>query len=669
MLKNTFVLILSLLCSIHLFSQSQGINYQALLIDNDAKEIPGVDIEGSYMPNQQLTIRFSIIDENGIVNYQEEHQTQTDDYGMINLVIGEGTPTAQSAGNFEDIDWNGAAKNLLVEISLGATTNNFEEFSSEKLHFVPYAYHRNITATGTMIIDGSSTLNDTLTVANGSPTFLTGNLAVDGSSTFNGLVTFQDILVEDSTNLNGILNVNNGSPTYLSGNLTVEQTSNLNGVLNVNASSNLNGDLNVNNGSATNLSGNLTVQQTTHLQNTLTVDATSSLNGRVTINANVNGNQSSKNSYPLRIQGSNQGIAITVDGGRNTGKNFITFWDANGAHGRIEGQTSSELHNSFDYIWDQTYESLMTATQTALVVADVAGVDDGDAAVVEGVQMVAEIAHFAKRNVKRENSIGIAFESGGADYAEWLEKAYPDETFSFGDIVGVKGGKIAKNMPGADSYMVVSKNPVVLGNMPPKGQEINYEKVAFMGQVPVKVRGIVNIGDYIIASGLNDGFGRAVSPEKISINEYVKIVGIAWSASGGNGSYSMINVAVGINTGALVSVIKSQKAEIEGLKKQLGKLDSFLSSKFPDYKPSEYKVSNENTDKITQTDNVTKTSKNNDSKMMIVNLLENNPEVLNNIMKTAREDLDKKGINYNLFEQTKELANNPDYLIQLLKEK
>ncbi|MBK7086706.1 MAG: hypothetical protein IPH53_19470 [Flavobacteriales bacterium] len=43
----------------------------------------------------------------------------------------------------------------------------YMEFSLQKLVFAPYAFHRNITATGTMIIDGATTLNSSLLVANG----------------------------------------------------------------------------------------------------------------------------------------------------------------------------------------------------------------------------------------------------------------------------------------------------------------------------------------------------------------------------------------------------------------------------------------------------------------------------------------------------------------------
>ena len=59
---------------------------------------------------------------------------------------------------------------------------------------------------------------------------------------------------------------------------------------------------------------------------------------------------------------------------------------------------------------------------------------------------------------------------------------------------------------------MVSTNPGVLGNMPDDNELWKYEKVAFMGQVPTMVRGVVN-GDFIIPSGLHDGTGIGVSSE------------------------------------------------------------------------------------------------------------------------------------------------------------
>ena len=43
------------------------------------------------------------------------------------------------------------------------------------------------------------------------------------------------------------------------------------------------------------------------------------------------------------------------------------------------------------------------------------------------------------------------------------------------------------------------KAPMILGNLPPQDEDLDdYAKVAFMGQVPVKVRG-KSTGDYILA--------------------------------------------------------------------------------------------------------------------------------------------------------------------------
>ena len=53
--------------------------------------------------------------------------------------------------------------------------------------------------------------------------------------------------------------------------------------------------------------------------------------------------------------------------------------------------------------------------------------------------------------------------------------------------------------------------------------EGNFEKVAFMGQVPVTVMGAVRTGDYIIADSKISGYGKAVHPEdRKAFNEDVE---------------------------------------------------------------------------------------------------------------------------------------------------
>ncbi|MBL0109617.1 MAG: hypothetical protein IPP42_01615 [Saprospiraceae bacterium] len=68
-----------------------------------------------------------------------------------------------------------------------------------------------------------------------------------------------------------------------------------------------------------------------------------------------------------------------------------------------------------------------------------------------------------------------------------------------------------------------------------------------MGQVPVTVFGTVNLGDYIIPNGRNNGVGYAVAPKDIKSDEIKNIVGIAWSTSEDPLRMNLVNVAVGLN--------------------------------------------------------------------------------------------------------------------------
>ena len=113
-MKKIFLPGLLLFAILRLSGQTQGLNYQAVIIDKTPQEIPGRDITGNIMPNQPLMIRFSILDAAGTIEYQEEHNTTTDMYGMINLVIGKGIQTGISPNEFTGIDWNGQQKSLKV---------------------------------------------------------------------------------------------------------------------------------------------------------------------------------------------------------------------------------------------------------------------------------------------------------------------------------------------------------------------------------------------------------------------------------------------------------------------------------------------------------------------------------------------------------------------------
>jgi hypothetical protein len=139
---------------------------------------------------------------------------------------------------------------------------------------------------------------------------------------------------------------------------------------------------------------------------------------------------------------------------------------------------------------------------------------------------------------------GVRFLSKGADYAEYLEKTNAKDVYELGDVVGVVNGKISKDTTNAQQIMARSYAATVAGNMPDPKHRDRYELIAFFGQVKIKVRGPVSAGDYLIASGLNDGTAVAVPVAAIKTSQMAKIVGTAWESSA-EGAVKLIHTAVG----------------------------------------------------------------------------------------------------------------------------
>ena len=121
-MKKLLFLILLLVNVFQGFSQTKGISYQAVILNPD------------ILVNTTVTIQFTFVNDSGTEEYQEQHITTTDKYGMINLLIGTGTSI--SSNNFSDILWNGTVKKLKVEIDfLGGT--DFNLLSEQNLIYKP----------------------------------------------------------------------------------------------------------------------------------------------------------------------------------------------------------------------------------------------------------------------------------------------------------------------------------------------------------------------------------------------------------------------------------------------------------------------------------------------------------------------------------------------------
>lgn len=105
------------------FAQApQGFSYQAIARDNN----------GNPKANTSVSVKFSILNGSaqGTAIYAETHQTQTNNFGIFTLTIGQGRTIT---GTFAGIDWAGP-KYLKVEID-GLLSNTTQLLS------VPYALY------------------------------------------------------------------------------------------------------------------------------------------------------------------------------------------------------------------------------------------------------------------------------------------------------------------------------------------------------------------------------------------------------------------------------------------------------------------------------------------------------------------------------------------------
>ena len=112
-----------------IFAQSDGFKYQAVLRNS----------EGAVLQNKTVGIRISILQgsETGSSVYTETHTPTTNDFGLVNITIGDGTVLS---GSFSDIPWE--SDNFWVKIEIDETGGtNYLPIGTSKLLSVPYSIY------------------------------------------------------------------------------------------------------------------------------------------------------------------------------------------------------------------------------------------------------------------------------------------------------------------------------------------------------------------------------------------------------------------------------------------------------------------------------------------------------------------------------------------------
>lgn len=177
----------------------QGISYQAVARNSDSDPLNDEEVQC------RLSIRSESI--SGIIQWQEEHLSITDQFGLFSVIIGQGISTgAGVSANFEDTPWS--SSDHFLQIDLQDEDGVYQTLGSMQFLAVPYAFH---AATADDVDDNDADPNneriDTFTFENDQLTITeaTDEFMVDLGPRLEELSSGQSInliqLVGDSLNI------------------------------------------------------------------------------------------------------------------------------------------------------------------------------------------------------------------------------------------------------------------------------------------------------------------------------------------------------------------------------------------------------------------------------------------------------------------------------------
>jgi uncharacterized protein (TIGR02145 family) len=138
-MKKIYLLLVFLFSSV-IYSQTKGITYQAVILKPEGQNIPGYNDQRAPLTNTAICLRFSIY-KGTVLEYQETRNLNTDEFGMVNTIIGGGVYVSGTSNTLAGVDWDGNAKNLVVEVDVKGTCSQFIEISNQPFTYVPYAFY------------------------------------------------------------------------------------------------------------------------------------------------------------------------------------------------------------------------------------------------------------------------------------------------------------------------------------------------------------------------------------------------------------------------------------------------------------------------------------------------------------------------------------------------
>jgi hypothetical protein len=136
-----FYVLLVLVFGFSAFGQQRGISYQAVIINPKAVIAPGYNSTTTPLDNKSICLSFQILNDANQVEYQESQPITTDAYGMVNLVIGNGTSGAGLVSKLDAVNWNQGIKKLVIAVNTDGVCSNYTEISNQVLNYTPYSFY------------------------------------------------------------------------------------------------------------------------------------------------------------------------------------------------------------------------------------------------------------------------------------------------------------------------------------------------------------------------------------------------------------------------------------------------------------------------------------------------------------------------------------------------
>ncbi|MBO4602900.1 MAG: tail fiber domain-containing protein [Salinivirgaceae bacterium] len=128
-IKNLFLTVAATLTTMAAVAQTEGFSYQAVIRNSN----------GELVNNKNVNLRITLTDQKGEqVMYQETQTAPTNNYGVLSVIVGNGTPDGSQA--LKDVDWASGSVWMRVEVDPNGGSS-YVDLGLTQLQAVPYAFY------------------------------------------------------------------------------------------------------------------------------------------------------------------------------------------------------------------------------------------------------------------------------------------------------------------------------------------------------------------------------------------------------------------------------------------------------------------------------------------------------------------------------------------------